>query len=228
MIDLRAEREQKGLSLEEVSASARIPARYLIALEEGDHDVLPAGPFRRGYQRQYLEFLGFDPDTDVVDPTAAPEEEPEPERTETGTLTHALEEAPLGRLLVAGFVLTMTLVLGLRVVAEMVRSPESQAAATFDEPPEEEARTEAPPPDALPTARLRIRAVESTRLKTRVDGVESYSGTLPAREVIDLEGRQRIEVWAADLTTILITYNGERIEPLGNLSEGRRLVFIQD
>ena len=84
------------------------------------------------------------------------------------------------------------------------------------------------PQGAMPTSRLRIRAIEPTRITTRVDHKDSYSGRLPAGEIIDLEGAQRIEVFAADLTTIRITYNGERIEPLGNLSKPRRLVFVQD
>jgi len=219
VIHLRTERERLQLSLDEAAARARIPVRYVDALERGDDGVLPPGPFRRGYQRQYLESLGFDPDSAIVHHPELPEEELD----ETGTITVSIDEMPLGRLVVAGFLLTMAVVLGLRVVAEFVGT---EAAATETSAAEIEAAAIAPA--ALPTARLRVRAIEPTRLKTKVDGLESFSGTLEANKVIDLEGRDEIEVWAADLTTILITYNGERIEPLGNLSQGRRLVFIQD
>ncbi|MEL6348064.1 MAG: RodZ domain-containing protein [Myxococcota bacterium] len=232
MIDLRTERERKGLDTGEVSRSAGIPERYIIALESGDTATLPDGPFRRGYLKQYLEFLGFDPEYVLDDVSVPLEPTVEPEQTETGTLTYALEEVPLGRLVVAGFVLTMTVVLGLRVIGEFVFAQTGIAASDIaDVDPavdEEDPTASITAPETLPTARLRIRAIESTRLKTKVDGVESFSGVLPAREVIDLQGSEALEVWAADLTTIRITYNGERIEPLGNLSEDRRLVFLQD
>ncbi len=214
MVDLRAERERKGMSLDEVSAGARIPAHYLDALERGDHDVLPPGPFLRGYRRQYLEFLGFDPETET---TASAPPPAEPEYTITGTVS--FDEVPLIRLVMAGFVLTLVVVLGLRLTVELSGGPETAPAATA---------IADVAPLMPPSSRLRIRAIEPTAISTSVDDHESFSGTLPAGEIIDLEGSEVIEVWAADLTTILITYNGERIEPLGNLSRGRRLVFVLD
>ena len=140
---------------------------------------------------------------------------------------------PLTRLVFAGFVLTMALVLVLRIAATLLGPTAASATAAEDMAATSAAtaaavEAAAQAPAALPTARLRIRAVEDTRLRTAVDGVSSFKGTLPAREIIDLQGNERIEVWADNLTNILITYNGERIEPLGKLSEGRKLVFIQD
>ena len=73
MNELRHERERRGWSLEDVADRTRIPRPYLEALEDGNHDVLPPGPFFRGYLRQYLEFLGEDmeqtegPSPDVLD-----------------------------------------------------------------------------------------------------------------------------------------------------------------
>lgn len=250
MVSLRAERERQGLSLDEVAAHARIPIRYLAALERGDEGVLPPGPFQRGYQRQYLEFLGFDPETAVLPPQEPLEDEPEEDPTsETLTITAALEDVPLWRLAFAGFVLTTLVVLALRVIATLLGPtlpPEAtaaavDAAATLSDLGEADAVGGAPEAGegagegqgqgsadaaSLPLARLRIRAVEDTRLRTAVDGVESFEGRLPAREFIDLEGSEKIEVWAEDLTNVLIHYNGEHIEPLGAISSSRKLVFV--
>ena len=222
MVDLRATRERLGLSLDQASAQARIPARYLAAMESGDRDTLPPGPFRQGYQRQYLEFLGLDPEAEVAD---KPAESSEP----TQTITVALEEAPLGRLVMSGFVLTMVVVLLLRVLFELSDvAAESANPMSATGTTAEEVAQPVLPPGAMPTSRLRIRAIEPTQITTRVDHKDSYQGRLPAGEIIDLEGAKSIEVFASDLTTIRITYNGERIEPLGNLSKPRRLVFVQD
>lgn len=218
MIYLRTERERRQLSLEEAAAQARIPVRYVDALERGDEEILPPGAFRRAYQRQYLDSLGLDPDSPVAPQPLEPEQ---PEEEETRTITVSLEEIPLQRLVVAGFLLTMAVVLGLRVIAAYIDYTTPAEVA----PDEMAAAIE---PSTLPTAHLRVRAIEPTRLRTRVDGIDSFQGVLDANNLIDLEGREEIEVWAADLTSIIITYNGDRIEPLGNLSRGRRLVFIQE
>ncbi len=221
MVDLRARRERLGLSLEQASDRARIPAHYLAAMETGDREVLPSGPFRRGYQRQYLEFLGLDPNTPILE---------DPPHEPTQTITMAIDEVPMGRLVMSGFVLTMVVVLLLRVLFELTGSVADAGDPTTADA--EVVTEEVPPenlsPGAMPTSRLRIRAIEPSRISTRVDSQDSYRGTLPAGEIIDLEGREQIEVFASDLTTIRITYNGERIEPLGNLSKPRRLVFVQD
>jgi cytoskeletal protein RodZ len=57
---LREARETKGLTLAEVEAQIRINARFLEALEDGEHDVLPTPAHVRGFLRNYARFLGLD------------------------------------------------------------------------------------------------------------------------------------------------------------------------
>ncbi|MCK6506388.1 helix-turn-helix domain-containing protein, partial [Myxococcota bacterium] len=71
-MDLRTERERRGLSLAQVAASCRIPQRYLEALESGRREDLPKGPFLDAYQRQYLAYLGLPADAELAPPPAAP------------------------------------------------------------------------------------------------------------------------------------------------------------
>ncbi len=54
---LRAVREHRGLSLEELARTTRISGRYLAALEEGAFDRLPSPTFVRGYLRQVAQVL---------------------------------------------------------------------------------------------------------------------------------------------------------------------------
>jgi hypothetical protein len=54
---LRAVREHRGLSLEELARTTRISGRYLAALEEGAFDRLPSATFVRGYLRQVAQVL---------------------------------------------------------------------------------------------------------------------------------------------------------------------------
>ena len=50
---LRAAREEKGLSLEDVAAQTRIPQRHLESIENGDWDNLPAPTYTIGFAKSY-------------------------------------------------------------------------------------------------------------------------------------------------------------------------------
>lgn len=57
---LRAAREEKGLSLEDVAAQTRIPRRHLESIEVADWDRLPAPTYTIGFARNYASVVGLD------------------------------------------------------------------------------------------------------------------------------------------------------------------------
>ncbi|HEY6663212.1 MAG TPA: helix-turn-helix domain-containing protein [Sphingomicrobium sp.] len=57
---LRAAREQKELSLEDIAAQTRIPRRHLEAIEGADWDRLPAPTYTIGFARSYAGVVGLD------------------------------------------------------------------------------------------------------------------------------------------------------------------------
>lgn len=57
---LRREREVRGVSLEEVALTTRIPLSTLRSLELGDEQGLPADVFVRGFLRSYGRALSLD------------------------------------------------------------------------------------------------------------------------------------------------------------------------
>jgi cytoskeleton protein RodZ len=57
---LRAAREKKKLSIEEVGERLRLTPSTLTAIEAGQLDALPAMTFIRGYVRSYARLLGLD------------------------------------------------------------------------------------------------------------------------------------------------------------------------
>lgn len=59
---LRVEREQKGLSVEQIARDTNIAKRYLNALESEDFSVFPGDPYLIGFLRNYAEYLGLDPE----------------------------------------------------------------------------------------------------------------------------------------------------------------------
>jgi cytoskeleton protein RodZ len=57
---LRAAREEKGLSLDEVATQTRIPLRHLQSLEESDWSRLPAATYTIGFAKSYASVVGLD------------------------------------------------------------------------------------------------------------------------------------------------------------------------
>jgi len=57
---LRAAREAKGLSIEDVASSTRIPTRHLQSLEESEWGRLPAPTYSVGFAKNYATAVGLD------------------------------------------------------------------------------------------------------------------------------------------------------------------------
>ena len=217
MTELRYERERRGWSLDDVANRTRIPRQYIEALEDGNHDILPPGPFFRGYLRQYLEFLG--------------EQDPEEERTEaeqdvvdqtieeqvaraTSQAMESSQGVPLTRLVLAGFVLTIAIVLALQVQQRLNAPPVATAAGEII--------------PLGPPHKVRVYAVEDVDMEVTIDGKVAYNDRLRGTKGAEFEATNRLELDISDLTRVRLHYNDKRIEPLGSLSRGRRLVFIHE
>lgn len=71
---LQDNRRERGIRLEDVAHTTRIPERSLRFLEAGDIDKLPGDVFVRGFVRAYAEFVGFDPDEALAEYTRASKE----------------------------------------------------------------------------------------------------------------------------------------------------------
>lgn len=59
---LRAERERRGLTIEELAQQTRISARFFEAIERDDRSSLPGGFFYRSFVRQYARMLDLPED----------------------------------------------------------------------------------------------------------------------------------------------------------------------
>lgn len=62
---LKREREQRKITLEEISLSTKIGTRFLLAIEEEQFDQLPGGIFNKGFVKAYARSVGVD-ETEAV------------------------------------------------------------------------------------------------------------------------------------------------------------------
>jgi cytoskeletal protein RodZ len=85
---LMREREQRKITLEDISQSTKIRIRFLVAIEQEHFDELPGGILTRGFIRAYASHVGIDKEQAIADYLAAtlanqpepdPQQPPEPE-----------------------------------------------------------------------------------------------------------------------------------------------------
>ncbi|MBN1296498.1 helix-turn-helix domain-containing protein [bacterium] len=110
-LDFRAERELRGVSLDQLSLETKYSIRQLTDFEAGRFDRLPGEIFLRGIVRMYIHRLGLDPDMVHLEvlhrSTGRPVRNPELESGRIGS--DRLWDAHLGPL--AGFFLITGLVM---------------------------------------------------------------------------------------------------------------------
>lgn len=81
---LKAAREARGWSVEEVGAQLRLPARLVARIESGDFEGLGAPIYRRGYLRSFARLVGVP--EDEVEAALRDQLVPEPELIATGVM----------------------------------------------------------------------------------------------------------------------------------------------
>ena len=149
---LRAAREEKGLSLEDIAAQTRIPQRHLESLEVADWDKLPAPTYTTGFAKSYASAVGLDR-TEIGEQlraemggsrspnTAAEVFEPaDPARTMPKSLVFAMIAAVIVLILVMSWLNRRSL--------EQTNEPSSPPPASA--PAQQQAAAPATPPPAQP------------------------------------------------------------------------------
>ena len=58
--ELKKTREEKGLTLHQISANTLIGVRFLQALESDDYGILPGGVFNRAFVRKFAAQIGME------------------------------------------------------------------------------------------------------------------------------------------------------------------------
>ncbi len=83
---------------------------------------------------------------------------------------------------------------------------------------------------------LKLSVNDRVRVRVEVDGERWFSGHLCPRagsgcdsgSPLEVPSAREIAVELSDLAGARLFYKGRRVEPLGNLAQGRRLVFVDD
>lgn len=226
---LRREREMRGVTLDEISASTKIARRHLEALESENFDTLPGGIFNRGFVRSYARFLGIDEEQAVADYNEASGEQTQPEPS--FPLEFPIDEKPQLNprrsslpLLLA--LLALVIVLGI-FWARSKRQPEASENPPASSPTEPPAAASTPTPSPSPEQPVASQVAVPARTP-----VPAQSVPVNSPEVVEpthspapvAEHTFSVTVQAKEEAWITVTADGQTVVSGKTLQAGERQV----
>lgn len=247
--NLRREREMRGVTLEEISASTKISVRFLKALENEDLAQIPGGIFTRSFIRAYAKYLGLDEDHVMAEYHLLVPKEKETDLTRITTSRPPSKKegarGPLLAVLVAAVLLGSGYLLyhytrastEIKPTAPATAPAASAPAAPSPVPEPSAAGTQVPgpieqqggtsPPQAatMPgqqTAEmltLQVAATERVWVAVDADGKMVLQRVLAPGEIETLQARESFDVTTGNAQGTVFTLNGETLKPMGRRGE---------
>jgi cytoskeletal protein RodZ len=221
---LRQAREALGVSVDDITARTKIPARALMALEAEAFDRLPRGVVRRAYLRTYATALGLDAEecvhtyVDRWEPPPPPEPEPR-----LSSWTDDRLRALLGVIVVVGVLAaTSVIVLFWRDSNSVDPSPRVvTAAARAETPPASPSPVPQTPAPVVstPPLRVQIQATSPCWISATADNQRAVRRLVGAGETLNIDAASAIVLHLGDAGAVATTINGARGRALGRRGE---------
>lgn len=236
---LRTRREALGLSLEQVHAQLRIPARWLRAIEEEHFEVFDSPQYAKGFVRSYAEFLGLEAEPLVQAVAARVGPGPKPQLVAPSGDVPIRPVAPPSRLrrvlawavLAAAAGLLWLGYVGYRQLRAFYATGEPAPAASPLVPSGEEPQalpSPALPPPAMASetaVRVVLAAEDVSWLRVVADGRRVFEGFIRAGERREWEASESLHVIIGNAGGVRVQVNGRDLGLLGAPGEVVRRTF---
>ena len=239
---LRRAREERNLTLRELSDQTRITRRHLEAIEADDYKQLPGGIFNRSFVKSYARAVGFDEAEALRLYTAAAGEVAD----ETPTRQHSriyTDDAPsrsplvtAGISLIVLAVISLAAYAGLHYYRRTSDSDDSQPATAANaqatavpagqQPRPADTPAAAPAPSGL---NVRVRAKgEDVWLRAKVDGEPTTDGILAADETREFSATESLSLQYAKVKApaLEVIINGRPAAVPAETAKGKSLVEL--
>jgi cytoskeletal protein RodZ len=236
---LKRERENRKVSLREVSKHIKVREQFLKAVEEDRRDLLPPFTYVKGFLLAYAKYLGLDPNEVIL-------------RYETGAKTEPVirpNVSPEKNIpwntkylwMIGGVIIVVFLVFYLLLspsqppVQPLPPKPEGKKVVSPTSPKPAAKKVVSPTSPASvsekPSATeekgisLQIKAVERTWVAMQIDGQPVREATFQPGEGYTYQAGRRIELTIGNAGGLEMTFNERRLEKIGKLGEVVTVTF---
>lgn len=220
---LRATREEKNLTIAQVSRATRIKPQFLEALEQGDYHLLPGAAYITGFLRNYAAHIGLHPD-DVVQEYYAERPSPAPSvKAATRVLENGHNRDHRRRLFWS--LITVFVLLGGGFVIRQYNdtyahpySPPNITPPNLGSPSMANSPAPASPHRSSSMVHVDLRSVRTVWVKVTVDGHAAFQGLLRPRQPRTWIGRSSVYVATMHGSRVRALVNGHATGPMSQKS----------
>jgi cytoskeleton protein RodZ len=240
---LKKEREQRGITLDDIALSTKIGKRFLFALEEEHFEQLPGGIFSKGFVRAYARHLGIDEEQAIADylsattPSSPQQTSQTPQNDLPPEVAQQLEDreterrAPVPWGLFAGLLLIVALGFALWGFYSREKRKRDNAVAHVKDTNVpglgvSRANGQSQSSNAIPGAfTVLIKAREDSWVSITADGKQLLEQVLVAPAEESVEARNQIVIKAGSIGALEFSFNGKRLPVQGDYEEVKTLTF---
>jgi len=226
---LKKGREEKGISLEEVSKATKISKSVLRDLENDHYDALPPPVFIRGFIRSYSRYVGLNEKEllNLWEEILAKKRVDESQRKEKPKKD--FDRKKLIPLLIILLILSFLLIFNLTTKKsskiEIPSEPKKSIGTEIPKIKEKGILNETSPPITYIPIKLGVTCISRTWIEVTIDNEPSFEVTLFPGEEVSWGGEKRIELKVGNAGGIEITANGVPLKSFGKTGEVVRLIF---
>ena len=240
---LKKEREQRGVTLDDIALSTKIGKRFLSALEEDHFEELPGGIFSKGFVRAYARHLGIDEEQAIADylsattPSSPQQTSQTPQNDLPVELAQQLEDresehaSPLPWGLFAGVLLIVALGFALWGFYSREKRKRDNAEAHVQDTnvpglAVSHDNGQSQSSNAIPGAfTVLIKAREDSWVSITADGKQLLEQIMVAPAEKSVEARNEIVIKAGSIGALEFSFNGKRLPLQGDYEEVKTLTF---
>ena len=228
---LKREREQRGVTLDDIALSTKIGKRFLTALEEEHFEQLPGGIFSKGFVRAYACHLGIDEEQAIADylSATAPSSPSElPQSDLPIEMAEQLEDREPVRAVRVPWALFAAFLLIAALAPTPARTDQplhiQPAADPRVAPTHTNGQSQAA--DATPGSfTVAIKAREDSWISITADGKQLSEQLLVAPAERSIEARDEIVIKAGSIGALDFSFNGKQLPAQGDYEEVKTLTF---
>ena len=221
---LREKREEKGLTIVNISDSLCLRKSLVQAIENGDWSVLPHEVYVRGYLREYAHLLDIKDDVLGLDVPAEETVMPEVPATREAVSQHRR----VGKRAIF-YPLIFVLIIAFFVLNQLYneRSASKSTSREVAQPASVNVRTttgdQAALPEFVEVKKLMVTCHERTWVSVVIDGTEKKEFMLNPEDIIVLNAKDNFDLLLGNAGGVKLNLNGKEVELTGKSGEVKRI-----
>jgi len=246
---LKATREERGESIDDVARVTRIGKNYLEAIEAGDLCKLPSQAYTRGFIRLYASHLGLSAEQATIMMNGRPAAPEYPATDLPSNQEHPRKYSPVYR---RSLILITALAIALAAAYFLLKKPSINStpirSSRIDSPPSGSAVTspDTPQPQSIPKSEplpqttplqetrvpqsivLRLKAVSDGKISVTIDGSVPHEYDLVTGDLVEWMAENEIMLDLENAASVEGELDGVKLANFGEAGKAAHLVLKAD